>query len=195
MKMVVDLNKLIGKRDMNLTISCGSEFFIKNDNDVICIFSTYQGVEEIYLFVQDNVNNQVPSIVISFGWDVGEVEVEEQFEGQIGGQVRRGGKVEGDVGGQVRGEKAEVDVGGQVEGKVEEEIGSQVGERVDVRKSASLHIVRKDNVPTLSKEIYLFVDSNDIDWMTKEKLNDGNKNDSNDGNVMRDLRMMIVMFS
>ena len=60
---MVDLYKLIDKRDVNLTFSYGSGFLIKNDN-YVHIFSTHQGVEEIYLFVKHNVDNLVPSIVI-----------------------------------------------------------------------------------------------------------------------------------
>ena len=47
------------------------------------MFSIHQGVEEIHLFIKDDVNNLVPFIVFSSRWDVGET----QDKGQIRGKV------------------------------------------------------------------------------------------------------------
>lgn len=92
---MADLYKLFSKRDVKLTISCGNEFFIKNYNDVNYIFSIHQEVESIYLLVKDYVDNLVLSIIISFGWNVCEV--------QVGAEAGSGDKVEENVGGQVGG--------------------------------------------------------------------------------------------
>ena len=41
LKIITDLYEIIDKKNIKRTIiSCGNEFFIKNDNDVIYIFST-----------------------------------------------------------------------------------------------------------------------------------------------------------
>ena len=53
---MADWYKLIGKRDVNLTISYSSEILIKNDSDVIHVFNTHQEVEDIHLFIKDNID-------------------------------------------------------------------------------------------------------------------------------------------
>lgn len=63
---MIYINSLV-KKDVNLTILCDSEFLIKNDNNVIYMFSIHQGVKEIHFFVEDNINNLISSIVIPFG--------------------------------------------------------------------------------------------------------------------------------
>ena len=51
LKMMVDLYTLIHRKDVNHTILYVSRFLIKNNNDVIGMFSIYQRVKEIYLIV------------------------------------------------------------------------------------------------------------------------------------------------
>lgn len=56
-------------------------------------------------------------------------------------------------------------------------------EEVNGRKSASLHIGRKDDVPELLEEVILFFNSDDNDWIMEEELNDGDDDErsENDG--------------
>ena len=105
----------------------------------------------MHIFVEDNVNNLAPSIVISSGWDVSEDKVQDEAEGDVGGDVR------GDVGGNVIGEMVE----------------GEVGVKVECRKD--------DDVPELTEEVYLFSDSDNTDWMEGESNDgDGNDSTDGD---------------
>lgn len=88
--MVVDLYKLIGKRDVNLTILCDSysEFLIKNENDMIRMFGSYKGVDGLHLFFKDVVDNLVASIIVRFGWDVRGANQLPNEDGEVGGEWR-----------------------------------------------------------------------------------------------------------
>lgn len=121
--MLVDLYILISRINVNLTISYDSEFLIKNDNDVICIFSIHQRIEVYTYLLKKNVEDPIPFVVIFSWWYAGKVQVGGQIERQVGG----GSKVKGDVEGQVGEEVRERE-------EVEGDIGYLVGEEVERRE-------------------------------------------------------------
>ena len=101
---MADLYKLIGKKDVNLTISYGSEILIKNESDLIHMFNTHQGAEDIHLFVKKNADNPALTMVIPSQWDVVSVKSHVGEEVVEGRGVVEGRAIEEDVGVQVAGE-------------------------------------------------------------------------------------------